>query len=117
MEKDKFEELILKSVPAKIEPSRDFEAGFWHKVNAREKEPAIIRIWENLGSLIPTPSFAQAAAMLLLALLIGGGAGVVSAMNIPVPAPTLSGFQEIKGVPTASISGTYLKLMDEGQWK
>ena len=109
MEKDKIDELILKAAPAAMEPSENFESGFWKKVYAYEKEPRIEKIFEQIISWIPTPSFAQVTAILLIALVIGGGAGIVSAL--PSQPVSLSGFREIKGVPMPSISGTYLKLI------
>lgn len=109
MENDKIQHLIVKSAPHPIEPSQDFDLRFWKKVHERESEPGFIRGFQELVYWIPTPNFAQVAAVILMALLIGGGTGVVSAMN--APSVSLSGFKEIKGVPMPSISGTYLKTI------
>ena len=110
MKNDELDKLIFKSQPAIIEPSRDFETTFWKKVYEREREPKLVRGFQELISWIPTPSFAQAAAVVLVALIIGGGAGFVSAM--PSPSVSLSGFEEIKGIPKPSILGAYFKMME-----
>ncbi len=110
---------ILRSDPVGIEPSRDFERVFWQKVLERQKEPWFVRFLKELDSLIPHPSMPQAAMVVLMAFLVGGTGGVVSAMNSTgsfeakrTSVQYLSGFSEFKGVPSSSIAASYLKAID-----
>ncbi len=98
MQNDNLDKLILKAAPARIEPSPDFETHFWQKMRKRESASQ----WARAFEWIPIPSFAQAAAVLLVAVLIGGAGGVVSAMNAP----------ETKGISSASVASNYLKLIE-----
>jgi len=111
---------ILKSDLARIEPSKNFERIFWQKVLEKQKEPWLIRILKELNSLVPYPSMPQMATVVLMAFLIGGTGGVVSAMNSTGPFEAertsiqyLSGFPEFKGVPSASVAASYLKVIDD----
>lgn len=113
---------LLKTVPIHIEPSETFEADFWKKVYARQEESWFTKLLRDIESHIPIPNFAQAFAILLIALLIGGAGGAVSAMNAVTPQKLgsqqtsikyLSGFQEFKGIPSSSVSASYLKTVDK----
>lgn len=101
-----FRNLLTKSAP-QVEPSPNFEARFWAKVTARQKEPKVIRIFQDIVSFIPVPNLAQAAAVMLIVVLIGGGAGFVSAMNTP----------EIKGISSSSVASNYLKWIESENLK
>lgn len=112
----------LKTAPIPIELSETFEADFWKKVYARQEELWFIKLLREIESHIPTPSFAQAFAVLLIALLIGGTGGAVSVMNTITPQKIetqqtsikyLSGFQEFKGIPSSSVAASYLKAVEE----
>ncbi|MBI4971741.1 MAG: hypothetical protein HZC17_07890 [Candidatus Omnitrophica bacterium] len=113
MEKDNLDKLILKSAPEKIEPSSGFEGRFWQKLSERQNAPHPIGIFE----WVPVPSFSQAAAIVLIALMIGGVSGIVSALNAPPAVRSLSGFHEIKGVPSVSVAGAYLNTIGQGDLK
>src|SRR3989338_1156917 len=76
--------LILTSAPP-IEPSANFEGRFWQKVLQREKESWLVKVLRGIESHIPAPNFAQALAVLLVALIIGSTGGVVSAMITVTP--------------------------------
>ena len=93
MQNDNLDKLILKAAPSRIEPSAYFESRFWQKVS----EPKTIRLFD----WIPVPCFAQAAAAIIVAVIIGGAGGAVSAMNTP----------EIKGISSSSVASNYLKLI------
>ncbi len=118
-----FQKIMIESAP-QIKSSPDFDAVFWKKVSGREKRTAAEIFFEKIISLIPQPSLAQAAAMLLIAIMIGGAGGAVSAMNAPqgIPADSgaiksLSGFQEFKGVPKPSMASTYLQILEARELK
>lgn len=115
-------ENLLRAGGPSIEPSPEFEANFWKKVFAREKEPWFSRLLRDFESLVPVPNFSQAFAVLLIALFVGGAGGVVSAMNTLMPERVesgrasiqyLSGFREFKGLPSSSVSASYLKAAEE----
>lgn len=115
-------ENLLQVSDSSIEPSPEFEANFWTKVFAREKEPRFSRLLRDFESLIPVPTFSQAFVILLIALFMGGAGGAVSAMNTLTPeriqsASTsiqyLSGFHEFKGLPSSAVSAAYLKTVEE----
>ena len=97
MQNDNIDKMILKYAPAKIESSAGFEAKFWRKVSERERTPRLVRAFE----WIPVPSFAQVAAAVLIAVLIGGAGGAVSAMSTP----------GVKGISSSSVASTYFKLI------
>ncbi len=103
MQNDNLDKLLLKAIPSGIEPSANFEARFWQKIAERERIPQVVRAFE----WIPMPSFAQAVAALLVAVLIGGAGGAVSAMNAP----------EMKGISSASVASNYLKLIESENLK
>lgn len=107
-----FQELLIKASPASEEASPNFETNFWKKISEREKTPVWEMIMESLASLVPTPTLAQAAAVILIAVFIGGASGVVSAMNVAPQIKSLSGFQEYKGVPQNTLAGTYLNMTE-----
>ncbi len=113
---------LLKTAPIQIEPSETFEADFWRKAYARQEESRFTKLLRDIESHIPVPNFAQAFTVLLIALLIGGSGGVVSAMNTIMPerlqgertsVQYLSGFHEFKGVPSSSVAASYLKTVDK----
>jgi hypothetical protein len=104
-----------------IEPSKGFERLFWQKVLEKQKEPWFIRLWKELDSIIPHPSMPQMAMVVLMAFLVGGTGGVVSAMNVPTSLEAkrtsvqyLSGFHEFKGIPSSSVAATYFKTIENG---
>ena len=115
----------LRTAPLLIEPSADFDAIFWRKVWEHKERPWFFRLVRDLEVWVPAPTWAQAAAVVLIAFLVGGTGGVVSAVqlegNVGTPwrvAPTgsmpyLSGFPEYKGVPFPSLAASYLKASDE----
>lgn len=116
-----FHKLIQESRLA-IEPSSGFETTFWEKVLDRQKQPRLLRVIWDLELFLPVPSFSQALAVLLFAFFIGGAGGVLSAMNAVSPEQVkgergaiqyLSGFQEFKGLPSASVAATYLKTVEK----
>ncbi len=113
---------VLRTSIATIEPSPDFDAAFWRKVYARSKEPWFSKLLKNLEWTIPIPNLSQAFAVLSIAFLIGSAGGWFSASGGQIwslnqrPASaiqTLSGFQEYKGIPSPSIAGTYLTMIEE----
>lgn len=107
----------LRRVPASFEPSESFEPTFWKKVYEREQESWLRRVLRGIDLLLPQPNFAQAAAVLLIAFLVGGSGGAVSVMARPDrPAvPTLSGFPEMAGLPATSVAASYLQAHGGGQ--
>lgn len=118
--------VIIRTSVSSIEPSPNFEGRFWQKVLEREKAPWLAKVLRGVESHIPVPNFAQALAVLLVALIIGGAGGVVSAMNTVMPerlegAQTsvqyLSGFQEFKGIPSSSVTVSYLKAVEERNFR
>ena len=111
---------LLHKADVKIEPSAGFDAVFWEKLTQRQRGSWWGRAVRELQSFVPAPNLAQAVVVLSLALFIGGAGGAVSAMNAAVPVEAqaasvryLSGFREFKGVPSASVAGTYLQAFDE----
>jgi hypothetical protein len=113
---------IIKTSAVSVEPSLNFDGIFWQKVMGREKESWFAKALRHLESLIPAPNFAQAFAILLIALVIGGTGGAVSAMNALTPERLqsgrasiqyLSGFREFKGIPSSSVSAAYLRTTEE----
>lgn len=111
---------ILRSPSFTIEPYKNFERLFWQKVLERQKEPWFFRLLKELDSLIPHPGMPRVAMVILMAFLVGGMGGVVSAMN-SVHSPEaertsvryLSGFREFKGMPSSSVAASYLKSIDD----
>ncbi len=110
---------IFRSHTSTIEPSKDFERVFWQKVLERQKEPWFMRLLKELGSLLPHSTTPQLAMVVLMAVLIGGTGGAVSAMNSMGSLEAerssvqyLSGFREFKGVPSSSVAASYLKVVD-----
>ena len=110
---------VLKESFSAVEPSKDFERVFWQRVLERQKEPWFVRFLTGLGSLVPFPIASQAVAFLLVAFLIGGTGGAVSAMNASTSLDAkrasiqyLSGFREFKGIPFSSITVAYLKTIE-----
>lgn len=110
---------LFKTASIHVEPSETFEADFWKKVYARQEKSWFTKLLRDIESHIPIPNFAQAFTVLLIALLIGGTGGAVSAMNTITPKKIetqqtsikyLSGFQEFKGIPSSSVAASYLKL-------
>ena len=113
---------MLRAGAEAVEPSPDFEANFWQKVFALEKEPWSSRLFRELESLVPVPSLAESFAVLLIALLIGGAGGAFSAVNTLTPERLqaerasvryLSGFSEFKGLPSPSLAAAYLETGEE----
>ena len=117
---DKLDKLLKESFST-IEPSKDFERVFWRKILDRQRDPWLVRVLKDLESLVPFPTPVQAVAFMLTAFLIGGTGGAVSAMNAPVSSEAkrtsvqyLSGFHEIKGIPSSSVAAAYLKTIENG---
>lgn len=111
---------LLQGEFSSVKPTHDFEARFWQKAYAREKRSWKSKILEALDSFLPAPNFAVVSAMILIALLMGGTGGVVSAMT-PSKIHTstgklsvsgLSGSQEVKGIPSMSLSANYFKMLE-----
>ena len=107
---------FLKGAFSTIEPSKNFERVFWQKILERQKDPWFERTLKSLESFVPFPTPSQAFAFSLVAFLIGGTGGAVSAMNAPVNMDAkrtsvvyLSGFNEFKGIPSSSVAATYLQ--------
>ncbi len=114
----KLENLLLSSFP-KIEPSPNFDAIFWKKVLERRKESWLQQLIYIIENGITNLNFSHTFAILVLALLIGGTGGTLATFNSSVQSKdasvlTLSGFEEIKGVPMTSIAGTFLSLEEKG---
>ena len=124
---------VLKSDPARIEPSKDFERVFWQKILERsaikapadssfgeQNEPWFTKLLKELDSLIPHPGMPQMAMVVLMAFLVGGTGGVVSARGSTGSFEAernsiqyLSGFHEFKGIPSSSVAASYLKAIDD----
>lgn len=104
-----------------IKPSPGFEASFWNEASSRVQGPWFIKWLHDFEFSLPTPGWAQGLAVLVIALVVGGTGGAVSAMNsaqVSLEAKGasvryLSGFREFKGVPAPSVAATYLKTIDE----
>ena len=114
--------LFIRTNVVSIEPSPNFDGIFWQKVLQREKESWLSRALHRLDSLIPTPNFAQAFAILFMALFIGGTGGFVATANTFTPEQMqvrkasvkyLSGFQEFAGIPSTSVAASYLRGSSE----
>lgn len=102
-----------------IEPSPGFEARFWARVRERETEGWLAKLDRFLADILPVPQLAPVAAFLLAAFLIGSAGGFVSFIDLAndayretVQVIPLSGFQEYKGVPSSSLTGTYLRAIE-----
>lgn len=113
---------VLKASASTIHPSESFELNFREKLAAKNAESwlsKLTRFFEDLRLSLPVPSFAQSLAAIVLAVFIGGTGGLLSSvterqLNNEKAMYHLSGFDEYKGIPTISLTGTYLKLI-EGQ--
>jgi len=114
--------LLIRTNTVSVEPSLNFDGIFWQKVLQREKESWLSRALHRLDALIPTPSFAQAFAILFMALFVGGTGGFVATANTITPEQMqakkasvkyLSGFQEFAGVPATSVAASYLRGASE----
>ncbi len=119
---EEFETLLKASAPG-ITPSQGFEARFWEKVAERQREPWLVGLFRGLESWVPTPSFAGALTVLVIAFLMGSAVGVYySTRSAAVPSleaqrtsiQYLSGFREFQGVPASSIAVTYLRTIESG---
>jgi hypothetical protein len=117
----KLNELLGSTFPA-LEPSPNFERMFWQKIIERQKEPWWAKASRTFDSWLPMPNLSQALAVLVFALIIGGASGALSAMNALTSEQTvssrvsvqyLSGFREFNGVPSTSITGSYLEVSSE----
>lgn len=113
---------ILRTPSATIEPSSDFDAIFWNKVYERSKKPWFSKLLTNLEWTIPIPNLSQAFATLAIAFLVGSAGGLFSVLNtqasdlsrkLSPPVQTLSGFHEFKGIPSFSVAGAYLTMLEE----
>ena len=105
---ENFKGLLESTGKPLVQPSLGFEARFWHKVETRHQAPWFVRLLKDLEFSLPLPNVSQAFAVLLVAFLIGGSGGVVSARTT-APLSYFSGFPEFKGVPSPSITAAYLK--------
>lgn len=113
---------VLRTSNATTEPSSDFDAVFWRKVYARSSEPWFSKLLHGFEFLIPIPNFSQAFVALTLAFFLGSAGGLLSVRNAQAlnlntrlnsPVQTLSGFQEFKGIPSSSVAGMYLTMIEE----
>lgn len=116
-------ETLLRMPVSLVEPSPNFEALFWKKVSERGRKSWLSKLVLDLESLVPVPSFAQALVVLFLAFFIGGAGGAFSAAQILTPEQIkgsrlsiqyLSGFQEFNGIPSPSLTASYLKANQKG---
>lgn len=114
--------LLIRTNVVAIDPSPNFEGIFWQKVLQREKESWLSKVFRRLDSFVPTPNFAQAFAILFMALFIGGTGGFVATANTLTPEQMqakkasvkyLSGFQEFAGIPSTSVAASYLRGASE----
>ncbi|MBI4549412.1 MAG: zf-HC2 domain-containing protein [Candidatus Omnitrophica bacterium] len=106
----------LRSGAAEVETSPDFDARFWSRVRERESAPWTVRLGRFLEELLPVPQLAPLAALLTAAFLIGSAGGLASFIDLAdetgrgvIP---MSGFEEYKGMPESSLTGTYLKAIE-----
>ena len=110
---------LLRQARVEIQPDIGFDTIFWEKVSKRQKEPWFAGFFRELEFSIPFPTLSQAMAFVFVAFFIGGTGGAVSAMNAAAPSESkktsvqyLSGFHEFKGVPSSSVTATYLKTIE-----
>lgn len=105
---------LLRAEQPLIQPSADFERNFWRKASESSKESRWGWLWEG--------SFAQAAAAVILGLLVGGAGGALSLWgsnvlqrgpDAIVTAHSLTGFSEYKGLPSASLAAAYLQTEEK----
>ena len=100
---------VLLTAPGKdLQVSTGFEARFWAKVSEKKKESLLASILDNIAFWVPMPDMRQAAAIVLVAFLVGGSGGYFSAMT--TEAPVVS---QLSGLPEYSVATVYLKAMDE----
>ena len=111
---------LLHAKSPALELSPDFSIRFWEKVAERSRLPWYRRVLAEKRPLLLAPRFAQAMAVFILALLLGGVGGFVGAQYgvLPFQSPhyadaSFSGFNEYKGLPVASLSGAYLTMVGE----
>jgi hypothetical protein len=104
-------DMLLKSAFSQVEPSKGFESLFWKKVAKRQRAPWFQRLFQDFEYWLPTPNFAQGVAVVLLALVIGAGSGLFFAGQDPPKA--FSGFDELRGIPSVSLTGAYLRAAQE----
>lgn len=114
----KLENLLSSNFP-KIDPSPNFDAIFWEKVLQQRKESWLQQLIDVLKNGIAGLNLSHAFGIVILALVIGGTGGTLSTFNLNIQDKdasvlTLSGFDEIKGVPLTSIAGTFLSLEEKG---
>ena len=109
---------LLRADQPLIQPSADFERNFWREVSESPRESRWSWLWESIETVLPSPSFAQALAAVLLGLLVGGAGGAISLWSAAIPqrgpdvivtAHSLTGFSEYKGLPSASLAAAYLQ--------
>jgi hypothetical protein len=112
---------MLRAGQTALEPSPGFEARFWARVRARESEGWPAKLGRFFEDLLPVPQLAPVAAFLLAAFLIGSAGGFAAFLdfsNEPFLAggqvTPMSGFEEYKGLPISSLSGTYLRAIEKG---
>lgn len=102
---------LLKSAFSPAEPSKGFDGLFWNKVAKRRRTPWLQRVFQDFEFWLPTPSFAQGFAVLLVAFVVGSGSGLfLSGQGQSRP---FSGFDEPGGIPSVSLAGAYLKTTQE----
>ena len=115
-------EFLLRAEQASIQPSAAFEANFWRKASEPQSASWVNRIFEMLDFMLPSPSFSQALAAVLIGLLLGGAGGILSAVGTAIPAHReilfpgahdLTGFSEFKGLPSSSLAAAYLQTVEK----
>ena len=102
-----------------LEPSKNFEAIFWEKIQARQEQTPTFGSWlKRLDSFIPTLNLPQAFAVLLIALMIGSFGGALTHPKTPQASTlSLSGFGEFQGLPSTSVAAAYLKSTTQEEFK
>lgn len=113
---------LLRAERPLLQPSENFERTFWRKASESPKEFRWSWLWESIESVLPSPSFAQAAAAILLGLLVGGAGGALALWGagvsprgpeVSLAVHSLTGFTEYKGLPSASLTAAYLQTEEK----
>ena len=112
---------LLKKAYLEIEPSQAFESVFWNKIAGRQREPWYSGFLSDLEFSIPFPTAVQTASFVLVAFLIGGTGGAVSAKadNVPMEPKKqsmryLAGYHDLKGLPVSSMAAAYFQTIKDG---
>ncbi len=109
---------LLKAAAFSIEPSEQFEGGFWQKVNASIKEPWYRKVLAEMDALIPRRALSPAWTVLLAAVLVGGSGGFFSGLypgsqgRADISLRHITGYSDYKGLPASSVAAAYLQWIE-----